>query len=318
MGGHCLIEEMLPDQILDLFFECLPISHRFIAPVNRRFSQQYKQYATRKGKLNKTFIYGVCALRQIEVFLDEREGGEMEIEGNDGWDLLEINMNDQKMASYVAARAGAIDVVEWTGWHDNYRCAFTAHGGHLRQLQKLRDDGFGWNWETCASAASGGHLEVLKWARAQGCEWDVETCACAAESGNLDILKWARSQGCGWDEWTCHFAARGGHLEVLKWARSQGCEWDVETCAYAAENGHIDVLKWARAQGCDWNEDTCTQAVKNGHIEVLKWARAQGCDWNWSVYAYAKEYGHQEILKWAEENGCPHLESFKPRTILVQ
>ena len=156
-------------------------------------------------------------------------------------------------------------------------CHAAARGGHLQQLQELRENGCPWNEYTSACAAKGGHLEVIQWARANGCPWDSNTCAYAANGGHPEVLQWARVNGCPWDEETCWAAAMGGHLEMLQWLRANGCPWDVHTCSLAANGGQLELLQWARANGCMWDYETFRVAASGKHLEMVQWLRANGC-----------------------------------------
>ena len=136
-------------------------------------------------------------------------------------------------------------------------CQVAARAGALEVLQWARENGCPWSVDTCMNAGLGGHLEVLQWVRANGCVWDAMTCTDAARGGHLEVLQWARANDCQWSEGTCSGVGWKGHLEVLQWARANGCPWNANTSSWAAEGGHLEVLQWALANGCPWGADTC-------------------------------------------------------------
>ncbi|CAB9506173.1 ankyrin repeat protein [Seminavis robusta] len=155
----------------------------------------------------------------------------------------------------------------------NHVCAAIAKIGNHTVMKWARQEGFPWNERTCAAAAGNGNLKMLQWLREHGCPWDESACADAALNGHLGVLQWLRENGCPWSALTCATAAEGGHLEILKWARENGCSLNAWTCLRAAKNGHLEILQWSRENGCPWSEWTCAGAAENGHLEIISGLR---------------------------------------------
>jgi len=264
-----LIVSMLPSDLLaEHVFSMLPKYDRFLAPVCRSFRDAC---AVRCGRKTETYVYGMTSVKQMEVYLEERDCM------NDNVKLWDYGIHDssEKARAFIAAGTGQRDLVEWAGVVDEHSCNGAARSGCLLTLKWLREGGCTWHEDTCRLAARGGHMEVLKWARANGCPWDEDACAAAAESGQLEVLRWARVNGCPWDGQTCAAAAIGGTLEVLRWARANECPWDKYTCLAAATCGQLEVLRWARANGCPWNRGQCERASSHRQ-HVLAWIKENG------------------------------------------
>eukprot|EP00588_Corethron_pennatum_P012218 CAMPEP_0194265274 /NCGR_PEP_ID=MMETSP0169-20130528/584_1 /TAXON_ID=218684 /ORGANISM="Corethron pennatum, Strain L29A3" /LENGTH=145 /DNA_ID=CAMNT_0039005711 /DNA_START=142 /DNA_END=576 /DNA_ORIENTATION=+ len=74
-----LITEVLPCDILMMTFEMLPVSHRFLSPVCRRFRDLYgeihqgKKSNTFKNSLKKqeTYKYSIATEVSLELYLEE-------------------------------------------------------------------------------------------------------------------------------------------------------------------------------------------------------------------------------------------------------
>eukprot|EP00587_Corethron_hystrix_P006428 CAMPEP_0113319100 /NCGR_PEP_ID=MMETSP0010_2-20120614/13433_1 /TAXON_ID=216773 ORGANISM="Corethron hystrix, Strain 308" /NCGR_SAMPLE_ID=MMETSP0010_2 /ASSEMBLY_ACC=CAM_ASM_000155 /LENGTH=343 /DNA_ID=CAMNT_0000176593 /DNA_START=335 /DNA_END=1363 /DNA_ORIENTATION=- /assembly_acc=CAM_ASM_000155 len=311
--------EQLPSELHGRIFEGLPPSHRFLAPISRKFNAAYEAYADRNDRHGSTLLYGISTESQLELLGARRIPNWRSIPSHEYEDAGQLELLDGRSISmkdcYKAAKLGMLDFlkitrtrgIEMDGWDVDF-CDSAAEGGHLDVLKWARGEGFNWNSGTNYSAAYGGHLDVLKWVFEKEGVMDDEgcdTCTGAAKGGHLEVLQWARAQGFPWDTGTCTWAAGGGHLHILQWARAHGCEWEEMTCAHAAKGGHLEVLQWTREQGCPWDKKTCEYAANRGHLDVLQWAREQGCPWDKETCENAANRGHLDVLQWAREQGCP-------------
>lgn len=216
-----LVDEF-PEELLRKTLGMLPKSHLFVAPVNRKFRDLYREATADEKKKHATCMYSISSEAALEQYLEGR-GRQQITFGRITGD------SPSSRTSRIGAGAGRMEWLERGGVFDA---------------------------RTCAAAAAGGQLRVLEWLRARGCPWDIETCSGAASGGQLRTLRWLREEGCPWQEWTCMEAARGGHLAVLRWARGEGCPWNKGTCRGAALHGQLEILRWVLEQGCPFEEDS--------------------------------------------------------------
>ncbi|KAL6063036.1 Ankyrin repeat domain containing protein [Balamuthia mandrillaris] len=170
----CLVEELLPDELLCHVLEQLPAGAVAVA------ARTCRRWFACCPSLLRHMLSVELACSSLPMLQ---------------WALA----NGYAMGKQTCARAakrGDLDMLVWLQergcpW-SRKACKQAAKGGHLEVLQWLHQKGCPWDERTCRAAAENGHFEVLKWAREQGCHWDSRTMEGAARNGDLDVAVVAR------------------------------------------------------------------------------------------------------------------------------
>jgi len=208
------------------------------------------------------------------------------------WSYEEKGYMIDARVSRMAAKIGAIDVLEWLetkgGLAVSTSLQRAAESGQIKVLRWLAEKPLGRDTllllgDTCIDlAATGGHQAVIEWLCGQGADITTTAMRNAATGGHRHLAEWMRERGCEWDARAIQMAAKGGHQSLVEWMRGQGCEWDDGATQAAAESGHLDLLQWLRQRGCPWDRYVFEAAGKGGHVAVMEWAWSEGLRW-WAV-----------------------------------
>ena len=102
----------------------------------------------------------------------------------------------------------------------------TAQYGHIKLLAWLIDDGCPYNEYLMASAAKFGHKHILDWAVDRRMEKHPLVCAYAAKGGQLDTLKWLRARRFPWDSRAYQWAVKKQHVNVAEYILEHGGDAD--------------------------------------------------------------------------------------------
>ena len=210
---HVQGRQQLPDDALQLVFDCLPLGEQLftVSALSRAWRRQaqpkQRELQERRRQLEEGSGFG--SAYAVPLWLGEK-----------AWPAL---TQVQRKCWFVrAARHGDVSALRWI-WQQQRKqpfrvvgdpqfsamCMAAAAGGQLEALQLLRAlrPPYGLRSVVCTAAAQGGHLAVLQWLRAQDppCPWNADVCSEAAGGGHFAVLQWLRAQDppCPWDEDAC-------------------------------------------------------------------------------------------------------------------
>ncbi|KAL6079043.1 Ankyrin repeat domain containing protein [Balamuthia mandrillaris] len=326
---RCLVEEMIPDEVMCHILCMLPRGMSAVAArtCHRWFSctplHLRQRLSIRTACSNLTMLAWAqqngCLLCEDSCMAAAGEGCTETLQ----WTLLQLQEKLRQAEPQLVH-----DIPSQALCFRLSKCA--ASNGHLHVLEWLEQhkDFVVWDEKACEKAALNGHLEVLQWLRSKGCPWNNGTAIAAAKNGHLEVLQWIQQQlhkqaEYAPDLWVAAAAAGvpedSDVLHQMKQPAPEEEKWDLNyelLCQFAASNGHLHVLQWldiemtntersrrAKRDEEEENEEEETSermptihqymmvqsAVQNGHIQVFAWLFKKGYIPSWSIVGLCRE-----------------------------
>ncbi|KAL6061763.1 Ankyrin repeat domain containing protein [Balamuthia mandrillaris] len=326
---RCLIEEMLPDEVMCHILGMLPRGMSAVAArtCHRWFSctplHLRQRLSIRTACSNLTMLawaqqngYQLCEESCVAAV---GEGCTETLQ----WTLLQLQGKRRQAEPQLAH-----DIPSQALCFRLSKCA--ASNGHLHVLEWLEQhNSFAvWDEKACEKAALNGHLEILRWLRSKGCPWNHGTAVAAAKNGHLEVLQWIQQQlqkqaEYAPDLWVAAAAAGvpedSDVLQQMKQPAPEEEKWNLNyelLCLFAASDGHVHVMQWldiemtnkersrsGKRDEEEENEEEQTSermptirqymmvqsAAQNGHVQVLDWLSKKGYIPSWSLVALCRE-----------------------------